>query len=141
MDAGPPFERYPGPPPRRGDDALRVVSPVRDAVVWISIAGPLQVTTYLRRSVDGWREVLPRSGFSGVEERIWELAQRDPVEIMLRTIAGDPVTASVRVSHGRCELRIEPTVDEARMERLVVMPPGAVVTREGEATVIRIFAG
>lgn len=139
MTMSAPFEQYPGAP--GGDtSAIRVISPVRDAVAWLSIAGRLVLSTWLLRAGDSWREVLPEPPAAGDAVPVWTLVQRDPVEIRLRTISGDPVVASVTVSAASCLIRLTPAVTPERLGRLVSLPSSAVVTRDASRTTIEIPA-
>jgi hypothetical protein len=106
--SGPPFERYPGPPPGSGD-VYRVISPYRDALAWVSASGRLALAQFLVREGDGWRTVVDaRSDPESGGEVSWSLVYRDPVEVVLEaTLPGDqPVVASVTVSRAGCDVRL-----------------------------------
>jgi len=119
---------------------VRVVSPYRDAVAWISLSGRLAITTYLLRAVDGWREVLPPENLPVAEAPVWTLVQRDPVEIVLQTIAGISLDARITVTSERCEIRIEPAIDGDEVDRLIVRTGTSIVQQSDDATTILIPA-
>lgn len=100
--AGPPFERYPGPPARR-DDVYRVISPYRDALAWVSNAGKLALVRLLVRDGDGWRTLVDDAPENG-DGALWTFVQRDPVELVFRA---EDLTAFVTVSTAGCEVRLE----------------------------------
>lgn len=134
MTEGPPFERYPGPP-RRDDASFRVISPWRDALAWVSVAGLLAVSRFLVREEDGWRDALvgtPR--WQEPDGVPWRLERRDPVELVFRT-TGDSTTgavAYVSVTRTACVVRVEGVGSLARVRELVAVPDEArIVEREG----------
>lgn len=102
--AGPPFERYPGPPARR-DDVYRVISPYRDALAWVSNAGKLALVRFMVREGDGWRTLVDETPQAG-DGPMWTFVQRDPVELVFRA---RELTAFVTVSTAGCEVRLEGT--------------------------------
>jgi hypothetical protein len=115
----PPFERYPGPP-ARGDHLYRVISPWRDALAWVSIAGPLTIARYLLRDGSGWRDVSVASALvAGVPARVrsvqsaqavpvWSLETRDPVELRFVAVApGLEGHASITVDRHACEVHVD----------------------------------
>lgn len=137
MAGEPPFERYPGPP-RRDGATFRVISPWRDALTWVSIAGRLAVTSYLLRRGDGWVEALDDPHAEEPLGPMWELAGRDPVEVVFRTLSGPEITASVTVSRESCDIRFVPAIDEADIARWTALPPSTMTRVEANGVVIRI---
>lgn len=139
MNGGSSFERYPGPP-RRDDASYRVISPWRDALAWVSIAGPLEVTRYLVRDGDGWRDVLPDPLDLATDDvPPWRLERRDPVELVFASVLpGAAVVATVTVTRERCELHIEGGIEPACLGELVVWAPGATVERDDAGVWVRL---
>lgn len=127
MNLGPPFERYPGPS-LRDDASYRVISPWRDALAWVSIAGPLTVTRYLIRDGSIWEDVLPVSLMPNRSKLVWSLDWRDPVELAFRIgIDGADVTAMVRVTRAACEIRVHGNADPARVLTCMSLPMDMVI--------------
>lgn len=140
MNLGPPFERYPGAP-RQDDASYRVISPWRDALAWVSIAGSLTLTRYLIRDGSIWRDVLPGSSIPAGGESVWMLDWRDPVELAFRPrIDGDDVTATVTVTRVWCEIYVHGTVDLARLLARMSLPEAAVMRRDHNGLVIAVPA-
>lgn len=122
MSSGPPFERYPGPP-AAGADVYRVISPYRDTLACVSASGKLRVVLLLLREDHGWRTVLEEPPVPDADEPPrWELAYRDPIELVFTTrpVSGVQVTAYVTVSRIGCELRLEPGMSPECLDDLVV---------------------
>lgn len=148
------FERYPGPP--GGEPGLhRVISPWRDALAWVSIAGPLRVAQILVRAGDGWRATIPPPAMLDTVDATprWTLDHRDPVELVFAcTHPGITGTASVTVTRDACKAALELRNDGERDLSLaevavweggeVVVLGGAPCLRPGEggSFVIRIPA-
>lgn len=121
MTAGPPFERYPGPPPDSGD-VCRVISPYRDALAWISVAGRLSLARFLLREGDGWRTVVDTASEADSGSGTgWSLVHRDPVEVVLDASLpnGVVVRASVTVGRAGCEVRINPALAPCELDELI----------------------
>lgn len=119
--AGPPFERYPGPPADWGD-TYRVISPTRDALAWVANAGKLALVRFLVREGDGWRTLVDDAPEGG-DGTPWTFVQRDPVELVFR--AGE-LTAWVTVSTAGCEVRLEGPSPPGGLSS--VIEPGAWLT-------------
>lgn len=138
----PPFERYPGPA-RRDAATLRVISPWRDALAWVSIAGPLAITRYLvrEREEEPWTDVLRDAAAPavGTGAAMWTLVQRDPIEVEVRTVPGAPLAARawVRVTREACEVRVAPAIDADGLRALVAVGGEAVREAGGWRIVLR----
>jgi hypothetical protein len=103
------FERYPGPPGGRDPSLYRVISPWRDALAWVSIAGPLRVAQVLVRAGDGWRPVIPSPAVTDAADPrpCWALDHRDPVELVFAcTLPGITGAASVTISRAGCSIHL-----------------------------------
>lgn len=110
MAARPPFERYPGQRPDEAD-VYRVISPYRDALAWVSIAGKLSLLRFMVREGAVWQTLVDAPPQSGAEDApSWAFAWRDPVELAFisRPAAGVEVMAYVTVTRSGCEVHLEP---------------------------------
>jgi hypothetical protein len=139
MREGTPFEGYPGAP-GRDDATYRVISPWRDALAWVSIAGPLAVVGYLVRDGEGWREVVPGNTITGPGELDWVLAWRDPVDLVFQTTTdGVEATARVAVARAACEIRVDAGANRARVLGAIAIPREAAVEQgEGGHVLLRM---
>lgn len=146
MGEGPPFERYPGAL-RQDRAGYRVISPWRDAVAWVSIAGPLAISRYLVRanSNSGWREITTTNdGVREPDDAIWELAWRDPVEAEFRAhYAGGEACARVTVTSRSCEIQIgiAHMAPETALDIVSVSPKAALTWTGSDTLLIELGPG
>lgn len=134
--AGPPFERYPGPPRGRGD-VYRVISPYRDALAWVSNAGRLELVRLMVREGDGWRTVAEDAPEEGEGPPLWAFVQRDPVELVFRATAGAGIdaTACVTVTPEGCRVRVEPAEVVDAVASMIATGPWLALERPGRRSV------
>ncbi|HVL24632.1 MAG TPA: hypothetical protein VM450_11150 [Thermomicrobiales bacterium] len=140
------FERYPGPP-GGGPGLHRVISPWRDALAWVSIAGPLRVAQLLVREGDGWRAVIPPPAvLDDVDPApLWTLDHRDPVELVFAcTLPGIAGTASVTVTREGCSIHLNLRNDgdvHVVLTALVAHGAGALPPGDTSTFLIQVPAG